>query len=281
MIIRTYVFTALSLALAATANAQSDRASAYGSPSRSIPGSSAVAFQSPSMLQAKPMEPSFTMAPMTSSAQPSALGRSTSQASAVAHNDTTFYGHEGRLPDSSADPSYPAPWSAYRSYGWLHPGLNVSLDLSVFAQFGKNARKGAGFTQSLTATYLQPLGKKAWMAVGGYVDHTNWNGDNYTSGGLYGELGYQFNEHWAAYVYGKKSIVSTGLQAYGYPYAGGYYGMGYPYLYNNLGDKLGAAVRWTPNHNFSMELSVEKNWYPSSAFGYSDAYKYNYPTPQK
>lgn len=174
----------------------------------------------------------------------------------------------------------PTTLSGYAPYGSLHQGLNVSLGMSVFAQFGKHARGGAGFTQNLTATYLQPLGQRSWLAVGGYVDHTNWSGDSYTTGGLYAELGYRFNDHWAAYVYGRKAIVNQGLGAFAPHYGLGMYGHA-PYMYDNLGDKLGAAVRWTPNPTLSIELSVEKNWYPRGTYGYNDKMKYNYPLPEQ
>ncbi|MBM6992970.1 MAG: hypothetical protein I3J02_06890 [Prevotella sp.] len=281
MRIRLFAFAALSLGITQTVFAQIDHSTVGGKSSFAIPGTAAVGLNSSATLQAHTLQPSYVTTPITSTSASTATAATGNTSASALPQDTVYYGHEGATPEEAATSNYPAPLSYYNSYGGLHQGLNVSLGMSVFAQFGKNARKGAGFTQSITATYLQPLGKKAWLAVGGYVDHTNWSGDNYTTGGLYGELGYQFNEHWAAYVYGKKSIVNNGVQAYGYPYAGGYYGMGSPYLYNNLGDKLGAALRWTPNHNFSMEISVEKNWYPKSSFGYSDNYKYNYPTPQK
>ena len=92
-------------------------------------------------------------------------------------------------------------------------------------------------------------------------------------------MGYQFNDHWAAYVYGQKSLVNQGTTYMGYsPYHRGLYGWGcLPYLNNEMGDKLGAAVRWTPNKTFSLEISVEKNWYPKGSNGYWD--QYNYPTP--
>ena len=173
---------------------------------------------------------------------------------------------------------YPTPYSTYYNNGPLHEGLNVSLDLSAFATFGKHAH-GGGFGQRLAASWLQPLGKRGWVAGGGYINHINWNGDSYTSGGLTAELGYQFNDHWAAYVYGQKSLVNQGATYMGYsPYHRGIYGWGcLPYLNNEMGDKLGAAVRWTPNKTFSLEISVEKNWYPKGSNGYWD--QYNYPTP--
>lgn len=173
---------------------------------------------------------------------------------------------------------YPTPYSTYYNNCPLHEGLNVSLDLSAFATFGKHAH-GGGFGQRLAASWLQPLGKRGWVAGGGYINHINWNGDSYTSGGLTAELGYQFNDHWAAYVYGQKSLVNQGATYMGYsPYHRGLYGWGcLPYLNNEMGDKLGAAVRWTPNKTFSLEISVEKNWYPKGSNGYWD--QYNYPTP--
>jgi len=281
MINRKTALTALSLVAALNAVAQSDRLVGYGQPSLTIPGTSVVALAPRSPGGSRALTSPYVTTPLASSGRPTAPARTSQTPPTGVAPDTVYYGHEGRLPDESTSPDYPATPASYYHYGRLHQGLNLSLGMSVFAQFGKNARKGAGFTQSIAATYLQPLGKRAWLAVGGYVDHTNWDGDSYTTGGLYGELGYQLTDHWAAYVYGKKSIVNSGLQSMGYPYPGGYYGMGAPYMYNDLGDKLGAALRWTPNPSFSLEVSVEKNWYPSSSYGYPDKYKYNYPTPAR
>ncbi len=198
---------------------------------------------------------------------------------AKAAPDTLYMGPAGYLPYEPATTLNPAPPYAY-SYGGLHPGLNASLDLSVFSEFGKNARRGAGFTQSLSATYLSPLGRRSWLAVGGDVSHINWSGDSYATGGLHAELGYIFNDHWSASLYGRKSIVNNGLGSYGYGFGRGMYPYGSPYLYNGLGDKLGAAVRWTPNPSLSLEVSVEKDWYPTPGNNYPDRYQYNYPVPK-
>ena len=64
------------------------------------------------------------------------------------------------------------PFSTY-GYG-LHRGLNVSLDLSAFATFGKNLPHKGGFSQNINATYLAPLTKdgKLWIAGGGYFNNT-------------------------------------------------------------------------------------------------------------
>lgn len=156
--------------------------------------------------------------------------------------------------------------------------LHGSVGLSVMAGFGKHAPKGAGFAQNFDLNYTVPIGKRGWLTTGGYISHLNWDGINSTNGGLYAELGYNFNENWSAYIYGQKSLVNsgTGYGYYGYP---GYYGFydygyyGYP-GYNPWGDKLGAALRWKPNDNFSLEISVEKDWYPRHDFGYNRRYDY-------
>lgn len=155
--------------------------------------------------------------------------------------------------------------------------LHGSVGLSVMAGFGKGAPKGAGFAQNINLDYTVLLSKHVWLTMGGYMSHLNWDGINTTNAGLYGELGYQFDEHWSAYIYGQKSIVNSGMDNYyGYPYAYGYWGggiYGYP-GYNPWGDKLGAALRWTPNKNFSLQISVEKNWYPKPQWGYNRKYDY-------
>lgn len=275
-----YVFMACFLSMTALVHAQNDRPQVYGSAGFAIPGMSAIAFAPTTTLQGKPLTPSYKAAPTMQTARHRPADRMPGNDVGISQ-DTTFHTNRSHGAEESMSPGYPIPLSLYHNYDPLYQGLNVSMGLSVFSQFGKHARKGAGFTQSLSATYLHPLGKKAWIAAGGYVDHTIWGGDSYTTGGLYGELGYQFNDHWSAYIYGRKSLVSSGAEAYGYPYGHGMYGIRTPYMYDNLGDKLGAAVRWTPNPTLSIELSVEKNWYPNNRFGYDDKFKYNYPLPKK
>ena len=187
--------------------------------------------------------------------------------------------------------------------GWgLHKGLNLSIDLSVFATFGKNAPHWGGFTQTINATYLTPLTKdnKLWMALGTYINNINYGSDNFHDGGVYGMLGYKFNEHWEAFVYGQVSVANNynsiynRYAGYGYgPY--GYRGYGYgPFGYGmypgawgmgvmpggyGMGaagaNVLGAGVRYT-NKNFSIGVSVEGNWYntPKTPTYYK---QYDYP----
>lgn len=182
-------------------------------------------------------------------------------------------------------------------YGWgLHKGLNLSVDLSVFATFGKHAPHWGGFTQTINATYLTPLTKdnKLWMALGTYLNNINYGGDNFRDGGVYGILGYQFDEHWEAYVYGQVSVANNYNSIYnryaGYgPYGFGRYGM-YPGIWGmgvmpggyGMGaagaNVLGAGVRYT-NKNFSIGVSVEGNWYntPKTPTYYK---QYDYPVSE-
>ena len=190
------------------------------------------------------------------------------------------------------------------SNGWgLHKGLNLSIDLSVFATFGKNAPHWGGFTQTINATYLTPLTKdnKLWMALGTYINNINYGSDNFHDGGVYGMLGYKFNEHWEAFVYGQVSVANNynsiynryaGYGPYGYrgygPYGYGPFGYGmYPGAWGmgvmpggyGMGaagaNVLGAGVRYT-NKNFSIGVSVEGNWYntPKTPTYYK---QYDYP----
>ncbi len=273
-----YAALTLALIMATAMQAQSDK-SLYGGSMVAIPGTNAVAMRPSSTLTPQLTTSGYAVSAAIdhASSAPSS-GATSAQGLCTDAADVTSKKSAKATTDADSTLYYPTHLSSYYcNYGWLHKGLNASLDLSVFAQFGKHARHGAGFSQRLSATYVQPLGKRSWMAVGGYVDHLNWSGDSYTSGGLYAELGYQFNEHWSAYVYGQKSLVNSGISGFG-----SYYGRGWnylsPYSYNGLGDKLGAAVRWTPNPTLSVELSVEHNWYPKGNAHYFD--QYNYPTPQ-
>lgn len=270
---------ALLLCTTTSVDAQQDRRPSYGASGYAVPGSSAVTFDAPVGIKTTPIEPSLKIEGQPANAHEHHTNKADANNQSSAPTDTVYYGPTGVLPAQNNFYAYPAPLSFYNNYGVLHQGLNVSLGMSIFATFGKNAPKGAGFSQNLSATWLQPLGNRGWIAAGGYINHTNWSGNNYTSGGFHGQLGYQFNEHWAGYIYGQKNIVNDGLPFYGNSYGRGVYGYS-PFLYNELGDKLGAAVRWTPNPTMSVELSVEKNWYPKSNWSYPDRYKYNYPVPQ-
>ncbi len=184
----------------------------------------------------------------------------------------------------------------------LHQGLNVSLGASAFATFGKNLPHKGGFSQSINATYLAPLTKdgKLWIAAGGYLNNTFWGSDSYRDAGLYAIMGYRFNEHWEAYVYGQLSVANNYGSIYG-PYGGygpygyGRYGMGcYPGMWGMGGtmpfgygmgtpgaNVLGAGVRYNVNKNFSIGINVEGVWYNNKGMDYFDRYNYPNPNPKK
>ena len=166
----------------------------------------------------------------------------------------------------------PQRWCMPYYYG-LHQGLNVSLSASVMAGFGKHAPKGAGFAQSLQATYLTPINNKLSLMVGGYLSNMNWGGLNERYAGVYGELSYQFNEHWEAHVYGQKNLTGntgfiSGLYG-GYGY--GIWPMGFggrPLGSSYLGgvDRIGAGVTYMPNPSMSIEVNVEQVWLPNQPY---------------
>ena len=179
--------------------------------------------------------------------------------------------------DKDVNGNYSADAASTNKQGKKTRGeLHGSVGLSVIAGFGKGAPKGAGFAQDISLNYTMPIGKRGWLTAGGYMNHLNWSGINATSAGLYGELGYQINDNWSAFIYGQKSLANTGIAGYGYPYYGycyGFNGLGYP-GYNPYADRLGAAIRWTPNKNFSLQLSVEKDWMPKPGNDYYRKYDY-------
>lgn len=185
-------------------------------------------------------------------------------------------------------------------YAWgLHKGLNMSVGLSAFATFGKNAPHSGGFTQTIDAAYLTPLTKdrKLWMALGAYVNNINYGGDSYHDGGLYGMLGYKINEHWEAYVYGQLSLANNYHSLYGrygcygpYGYGGmGYgfmpWGMGYGFMPGGYGmgmpgaNVLGGGIRYTnSSKTFSIGLNIEGVWYDDKMPTYQK--RYDYPVPK-
>ena len=182
----------------------------------------------------------------------------------------------------------------------LHKGLNVSVGLSAFATFGKHMPHKGGLSQNIDLTYLTPLTKdgKLWLAGGGYLNNINWGGDSYRDAGLYAILGYRFDEHWEAYVYGQLSLSNNYDNFYGRyyggygPYGYGRYGMGYyPGMWGMPGgvmpmgygmgtpgaNVLGAGVKYNVNKNFSIGINIEGAWYNNKSATYFD--QYNYPVP--
>ena len=153
----------------------------------------------------------------------------------------------------------------------------------MFAQFGKGAHHGAGFQQDIALMYAMPVNDKLSIAVGGYLNNVNFAGDNWRDAGVQAVMGYRFNEHWEAYVYGQKTITNNISNRLRFSPYGGYYGYGpagygtlggfsrnfygmpsySPYDICNFGDRIGATVRYNFNNNLSIEVSVENRWIPS------------------
>ena len=67
--------------------------------------------------------------------------------------------------------------------------------------------------------------------------------------GLTAMLNYRFDEHWEGYLYGQKSLVSKRIPL-------PLYGM------SNIGDRIGAAVRYNFSPSFSIQVNVEKREMP-------------------
>jgi outer membrane scaffolding protein for murein synthesis (MipA/OmpV family) len=67
--------------------------------------------------------------------------------------------------------------------------------------------------------------------------------------GLTAMLNYRFNEHWEAAVFAQKSLIKPKVP---------------PYLYwmGDVGDKIGASVRYNINPSLSIGLSVWRGTAP-------------------
>ncbi len=147
----------------------------------------------------------------------------------------------------------PLYWGGW--YGWpLHQGLNVNLGASVFAQLGKNAwHKGAGFQQNISMMFAQPITDRLSIAIGGYLNNVSWGSDSWRGAGISAIIGYRFNEHWEAYLYGQKSLTNNKLGGVRHPY------MMMPlYDMGAIGDRIGAAVKYNFSPTFSIQVAVEE-----------------------
>uniref|UniRef100_UPI0040274559 hypothetical protein n=1 Tax=Prevotella sp. TaxID=59823 RepID=UPI0040274559 len=177
---------------------------------------------------------------------------------------------------------YPLAFGGWNSWG-LHRGLNVQIGASVFAEFGKGAHSGAGFQQNIALMYAMPINDKLSVAVGGYLNNVNYAGGNWHDAGLSAVVGYRFNEHLEAYIWGQKSITNNIGNRFRYSMYDGYYRgygfggygfggfsrnfYGFPsysaYDLSGIGDRIGATLRYNFNNNMSIEVTVENRWMPS------------------
>ncbi len=197
---------------------------------------------------------------------------------------------------------YPA-WGFGTDAWRLHKGLNVNLSASAFASFGHGYGHGAGFSQDVSLMYVTNLSPKATLAVGGYVNHLTYRGDNYFVGGVNAVLGYQFNEHWSAYAFVQKAFTSDNFSqglGYGSPYWGSYGGWGYSpfgygfapmdYGYGFMGwgnnavasrfmDRIGGGVtyQWGDHNQNAISINVEFDHIPTQRSSFYNVNRYDYP----
>ncbi len=145
-------------------------------------------------------------------------------------------------------PSYINRWTMSHFMGYhdwdLHKGMNISLGASVFAGLGGHTPSGAGFAQNVNGMYAASLTDKLSLAFGGYFLNADWGGFNLRDAGLNAVLGYRFNEHWESYLYGQKSLMEPKT---GWPF----------YDMHELGDRIGAAIRYNFNPSISVQVRFE------------------------
>lgn len=123
----------------------------------------------------------------------------------------------------------------------LHRGLNASLSASAIVGLGRHS--GSGFANSLSLMYADNITPKLSFAVGGYYSFLDYSGHQLRDAGLTAMLNYRFDEHWEAAAFVQKSILQPKLP---------------PQLYwmNDVGDKIGASLRYNFNPAFSVSISV-------------------------
>lgn len=188
---------------------------------------------------------------------------------------------------------------AFYGYGlWrLHPGLNINLNASVFANLGKGYNHGVGFSQDVSAIYAQNLSPKLTLAIGGYINHLTYKGDNFYTGGINALIGYRINEHWSAYAFVQKAISSNNTdRLFGYrsPYIGSYGGyrfgpydygfggmaLGYGMMDTRFMDRIGGGVtyQWGKYNQNAISVSVEYDRLPSHRDTFYDTQRYSYPS---
>ena len=140
------------------------------------------------------------------------------------------------------------PFGHGNLYGWqFHKGLNVSLDVSVFAPIGKHTYGGVGFAQNISMMYVQPLSQKMCLAVGGYYNNMYWAHSSFQDAGINAALAYRFNDRWEGYLYAQKAVVKNA-----------------PIMLmdiHDLCDRIGAAVKYNFSPSFSVQMSVERRGY--------------------
>lgn len=94
--------------------------------------------------------------------------------------------------------------------------------------------------------YALPVTDKLSIAIGGYFNNLYWTHNSYRDVGVNAVIGYRFDEHWEGYIYGQKSLVNKRMPL---PL----------YDVSNIGDRIGAAIRYNVSPSVSVQVSVEKD----------------------
>ncbi len=166
-------------------------------------------------------------------------------------------------------PRYINSWTMNGFMGYhhwdLHQGLNMNLGASVFAGFSDYAPSGAGFAQNVSGMYALPLTKRLSLAFGGYFVNADWGGVNFRDAGLNAVLGYRFNDHWQGFLYGQKSLMEPKVR---WPY----------YDMHELGDRIGAAIRYNFNPDFYVQLNID---YGTNRYSWPTTWRQNGEKPAK
>src|SRR5574344_355231 len=169
-------------------------------------------------------------------------------------------------------------------------GLHASIDLSAFATFGSHVPHRGGFGQNIDLSYLAPLSKdgKLWIDAGGYFNNIFYGSDNYRDAGLHAMIGYRFDEHWEAFLYGQLSLTNNYASYYnrymGYNSLGYYPGYGSMLSYGSFlngnalpgANVIGVGAKYNVNKNFSIGINVEGVWYNDN-IGSRYSHLYDYP----
>lgn len=140
----------------------------------------------------------------------------------------------------------------YSGYGlWdLHEGFNASLNMSVFASFGKNRFPGVGFGTGVSAMYAHALTDRLTLAVGGSYDRISWNGFNENRFGINLLAGFQLTDRISLYAYGSKVFIPKQGNGFRLP----------PMIWmNNYTERFGAMVHFKVSDAVSVSVSVEED----------------------
>lgn len=138
---------------------------------------------------------------------------------------------------------FPQMYHLYSSFDeWaLHPGLNGSLSAAAIFGLGKHSQ--SGFANSAAFMYADNLAPKLSFAMGGYSSFLDYGSHQMKDAGLTAMLNYQWNPHWDTAFFVQKSLMQPRVS---------------PEMWwmQDIGDKIGASVRYSPAPGFSLQFSV-------------------------